>query len=261
MKKKTVLLLATAIALTMLGGCGMVDAVTGAVSDKLESVRGGDDDATDKDKDKESEAKPKNEQDSADTLALLGDLMGENLGSVAGTGSSQESTEGTSADAEIDVDSPENQVVVTQADEWLGIYYGTLQVVGFGEEYENVKTEFEVYAIVREPEDDHPFLEIYSDDFDIWTNVDFSYNGQALASMYVDLSDDTLLPVVYEFGDAYVVDVSLTDKEAQAFKTVSDGKTPARIRAEYNYIDPELAQDNKDGGMLMLFDLTKEPIN
>ncbi len=260
MKKKTVLLLATAIVLTMLGGCGMVDAVTGAVSDKLESVRGGDDDATDKDEAKESEAKPKNEQDSADTLALLGDLMGENLGSVAGTGSSQESTEGTSADAEIDVDSPENQVVVTQADEWLGFYYGTLQVVGFGEEYENVETEFEAYALVRDPDDDYPYLEIYSDDFDIWTNVDFSYDGQALASMYVDLSDDTLEPVVYEFGDAYVVDVSLTDEEAQAFKTVSDGKTPARIRAEYSYIDPELEQDGQDCGLLMLFDLTKEPI-
>lgn len=238
----------------------MIDSVTGAVSDKLESVRGGDDDATDKDEDKEKESgtASKTEQDSADTLELLGDLMGENLGSVAGTGSLQEDADESSADA--NADSPENQVIVTQADEWQGFYYGTLQVVGFGEEYENVETEFEAYALVRDPDDDYPYLEIYSDDFDIWTNVDFSYDGQALASMYVDLSDDTLEPVVYEFGDAYVVDVSLTDKEVQAFRTVSDGKTPARIRAEYSYIDPELVQDGQDCGLLMLFDLTKEPI-
>ncbi len=260
MRKKIAMLLAVTAAITMLGGCGMIDSVTGAVRDKLESVRGGDEDAADKDEDKEKESgtASKTEQDSADTLELLGDLMGENLGSVAGTGSSQDDAEESSADA--NADSPENQVIVTQADEWQGFYYGTLQVVGFGDDYESVETEFEVYAIVRAPDDDHPFLEIYSDEFDIWDNVDFSYDGQPLASMYVELSDDTMLPVVYEFGDAYVVDVSLTEEEAQAFKTVSDGKTPARIRAEYSYIDPELVQNGQDCGLLMLFDLTKEPI-
>lgn len=256
MRKKIALLLAATTMIAMLGGCGMVDAVTGAVSDKLESVRGGDDDASDKDK--ESETQTKAEQDSPESIALLGDLMGENLGSVAGTGSSQDNTDEASADA--DVDSPENQIVVTQADEWQGFYYGTIQVIGFGDSYEGVKAEFEAYALVKAPDDDHPFLEIYSDDFDIWNNVDFSYDGQALVSMYVELSDDTMLPVVLKSGDAYVVDVSLTDKEVQAFKTVSDGKTPARIRTEYNYIDPELTKSDKNGGLLLLFDLTKETI-
>ncbi|MBR6391413.1 MAG: hypothetical protein IKS16_08745, partial [Lachnospiraceae bacterium] len=170
-------------------------------------------------------------------------------------------TDGTDdTDASQDADAPENRVVVTQADEWQGFYYGTIHVIGFGDDYEGMEADFEGYAIVREPEDDHPFMEIYSDDFDIWSNVDFSYEGQALASMYVELSDDTLLPVVYEFGDAYIIDATLTEKEVQAFKATSDGKTPAGIRAEYNYYDPELAQDNKSGGMLILFDLTKEPV-
>lgn len=243
----------------LLGGCGMVDSITGAVSDKLGSGKG--DEVSQIDEDKEAETESKAEQDSADSLALLGDLMGDKLGSPADAASSASDTEeqeDSSADG--DVNAPENQVVVTKAEEWQGFYYGTIHVSGFGDDYEGMDADFEAYALIKDPEDDYPFMEIYSDDFDIWTNVDFSYDGQALVSMYVDMSDDTLLPVVYKFGDAYIVDVSLTDKEAQAFKTVTDGSNPARIKAEYTYYDPELAQDNKTGGMLMLFDLTKETI-
>lgn len=260
MRKRITIIAAGMAAVMMLGGCGMVDKVTGAVGDKLGLSKG--DETTQIDEDKEAETESKAEQDSADSLALLGDLMGDKLGSPMDAASSASSdTEDTDDSSEGgDVNAPENQVVVTKAEEWQGFYYGTIHVSGFGDDYDGMDADFEAYALVKEPEDDYPFMEIYSDDFDIWTNVDFSYDGQALVSMYVDLSDDTLLPVVYKFGDAYVVDVSLTDKEVQAFKATSDGKTPARIRAEYSYYDPELAQDNKTGGMLMLFDLTKETI-
>ena len=255
MRKRLSVLIAGLAAITLLGGCGMIDSVRDTVSEKIGSMRG---DGDVSDEDKETGTKPKAEQDSPDSLALLGDLMGENLGNAA-EGKPDGQTDGTDdTDASQDVDAPENQVVVTQADEWVGFYYGTIHVIGFGDDYEGMEADFEGYAIVRKPEDDHPFMEIYSDDFDIWSNVDFGY--KALASMYVELSDDTLLPVVYEFGDAYIIDATLTDKEVQAFRTTSDGKTPARIRAEYNYYDPELAQDNKSGGMLILFDLTKETI-
>ena len=244
-------------AITLLGGCGMIDTVKDTVSEKIGSARG---DGDVSDEDKETGTKPKAEQDSPDSLALLGDLMGENLGNAAEGKPDGQTAETDDTEARGDVNAPENQVVVTQADEWQGFYYGTIQVIGFGDSYEGVKAEFEAYALVKAPDDDHPFLEIYSDDFDIWNNVDFSYDGQALVSMYVELSDDTMLPVVLKSGDAYVVDVSLTDKEVQAFKTVSDGKTPARIRTEYNYIDPELTKSDKNGGLLLLFDLTKETI-
>lgn len=258
MRKRITVMIACLAAVTMLGGCGMIDSVTGAISEKLGSARGGDEDAADKEMESEKESKA--EQDSADTLDLLGDLMGDKLGSAAEGKPDGQTAEADDTEVQGDVNAPENQVVVTQADEWQGFYYGTIHVIGFGDDYEGMEEDYEGYAIVREPEDDFPFMEIYSDDFDIWTNIDFSYEGQALASMYVDLSDDTLLPVVYKFGDAYVIDNSLTDMEVQAFKSVSDGQTPARIRAEYSYYDPELAQEHKTGGLLLLFDLTKEHI-
>lgn len=259
MRKRITIMAAGLAAAMLLSGCGMIDSVTGAVSDKLGLNKG--DETLQIDEDKEAETESKAEQDSADSLALLGDLMGDKLGSPADAASSASDTEEQDDSSDYgDVNAPENQIVVTKAEEWQGFYYGTIHVSGFGDDYEGMDADFEAYALIKDPEDDYPFMEIYSDDFDIWTNVDFSYDGQALVSMYVDMSDDTLLPVVYKFGDAYIVDVSLTDKEAQAFKTVTDGKNPARIKAEYTYYDPELAQDNKTGGMLMLFDLTKETI-
>ncbi len=257
MRKRLSVMIAGLAAITMLGGCGMIDTVKDTIAEKTGSMHG---DKDVSDEDKETGTKPKAEQDSPDSLALLGDLMGENLGSAAEGKPDGQAPETDDTAVQGDADAAENQIVVTQADEWQGFYYGTIHVIGFGDDYEGMEADFEGYAIVRKPEDDHPFMEIYSDDFDIWSNVDFSYNGQALASMYVELSDDTLLPVVYESGDAYIIDATLTDKEVQAFRTTSDGKTPARIRAEYNYYDPELAQDNKSGGMLILFDLTKETI-
>lgn len=259
MKKRIAILIAGLTAITMLGGCGMVDSITGAVADKLESVKGGKDEPV-IDEDKESGTESKAEQDSADSLALLGDLMGEKYGSASDAASSTQSDTQDDSSVYGDVNAPENQIVVTKAEEWQGFYYGTIKAVGFGDDYNGVNAEFEAYALVKAPEDDFPFMEIYSDEFDIWTNVDFSYDGQALVSMYVDLSDDTLLPVVYKFGDAYVVDVSLTDMEVQAFKTTSDGKTPARIVAKYSYYDPELAKEDKTGGLDLVFDLTKETI-
>ncbi len=173
MRKRLSVLIAGLAAITLLGGCGMIDSVRDTVSEKIGSMRG---DGDVSDEDKETGTKPKAEQDSPDSLALLGDLMGENLGNAA-EGKPDGQTDGTDdTDASQDVDAPENQVVVTQADEWVGFYYGTIHVIGFGDDYEGMEADFEGYAIVRKPEDDHPFMEIYSDDFDIWSNVDFGYN-------------------------------------------------------------------------------------
>ena len=79
--------------------------------------------------------------------------------------------------------------------------------------------------------------------------------------MYVEPTDTELIPVVYKFGDAYVIDVDMTDAEAQAFKATSDSVNPARIVASYNYQDPEAASEGRSTGLLMLFDLTKERID
>ena len=258
MRKKISILAAGMAAVMMLGGCGF-GGIGDMIGEKLEDIKGGD---TEEAPEKEgSQGSTKTEQDGAETLALLGDLMGENMGNANEGKPSAPSLPSSAKDdddeSDGDKDAPENQVVVTEADEWQGIYYGTVKVIGFGNDYSGIEEEYEGYAIVKIPSDDFPFMEIYSDDFDIWDNIDFSYDGQALVSMYVNLTDDMMQPVVYKFGDAYVIDVSLTDADAQVFTAKSDGKSPARIVAQYNYEDPE---DGADGGMLMLFDLTKESL-
>ena len=258
MKKRTALIAIGMAGVMMLGGCASVKDM---VVDKLEEVAGqsgGSETGADKDDIDPSEEAPK--ADGAESLQLLGDLMGEKYGDADVTPVISDTTDDYDYDddeEEYDVNAPENQTVVTEAAEWQGYYEGVVTCTGFGEEYDGIEAEYIAYAIVRDPEDDFPFMEIYSDDFDIWDNVSFAYEDQALVSMYVDLTDDEMLPVVYKFGDAYVVDVSLTDSEAQVFKCSSDGRHDAKIEATYDYYDPEL---DSEGGMVLEFDLRKMTI-
>ena len=257
MKKRIALIAIGMAGVMMLGGCSSVKSM---VTDKLEEIAGGSsgsETGTDKDDINPQAEAPKS--DGAESLALLGDLMGEKYGDADVSTGSDTSSDDDYDDGYGDADSsaPENQTVVTEAAMWQGYYEGTVTCTGFGDEYDGIESEYTAYAIVRDPEDDFPFLEIYSDDFDIWDNVSFAYEDQALVSMYVDLTDDELLPVVYKFGDAYVIDVSLTDSEAQVFKSSSDGRHDAKIEAQYDYYDPEL---DSEGGMVLEFDLTKMPI-
>ena len=256
MKKRTALIAIVMASVMMLGGCASVKDM---VTDKLEEIAGqpsGGESETGTDKDDIDPEVEAPKSDGAESLALLGDLMGEKYGDadVTPVASDQSDDE---EEYEEDVNAPENQTVVTEAAMWQGYYEGTVTCTGFGDEYEGIDSEFVAYAIVRDPEDDFPFMEIYSDDFDIWDNVSFAYEDQALVSMYVDLTDDEMIPVVYKFGDAYVVDVSLTDSEAQVFKNSTDGRRDAKIEATYEYYDPEL---DSEGGMILEFDLTKMPI-
>ncbi|MBO4899357.1 MAG: hypothetical protein J5509_03640 [Lachnospiraceae bacterium] len=255
MKKRIALIALGMAGVMMLGGCASVKDM---VTDKLEEIAGQSDTSetgTDKDDINPEVEAPKS--DGAESLALLGDLMGEKYGDADVTPEVSDTTDSDDEEYEGDVNAPENQTVVTEAAMWQGYYEGVVTCTGFGEEYDGINAEYIAYAIVRDPEDDFPFLEIYSDDFDIWDNVSFAYEDQALVSMYVDLTDDEMLPVVYKFGDAYVVDVSLTDSEAQVFKCTSDGRHDAKIEATYDYYDPEL---DSEGGMVLEFDLRKMTI-
>ena len=259
MKKRLALIAIGMAGVMMLGGCASVKDM---VTDKLEQIAGqsSDTSATGNDKDDINPQAEAPKSDGAESLALLGDLMGEKYGDADVSSSTDTSSSDDDYDdgyGEADSSAPENQTIVTEAAMWQGYYEGTVFCTGFGDSYDGVEARYNAYAIVRDPEDDFPFLEIYSDDFDVWDNVSFAYEDQALVSMYVSLSDDEMLPVVYKFGDAYVIDVSLTDSEAQVFKSSSDGRHDAKIEAQYDYYDPEI---DGEGGMVLEFDLTKMPI-
>ena len=261
MKKRFALIAIGMSAVLMLGGCGSIKDV---VTDKLEEMAGkpSDDGAgeisVEKDDIDPSVESPKS--DEADSLQLLGDLMGEKYGNADvsfDTDTDTETDTGADNSSSEDRTAPENQTIVKKAEEWQGYYEGTVNVIGYGEGYEGFEAEYVAYGIVRDPDDDYPYMEIYSDDFDVWDNVSFSYEDQALVSMYVMLSDSDLTPVVYKFGDAYVIDESLTDSDVQAFAATSDGRHTAKIEAEYQYTDPEL---DSEGGLTLQFDLTKYPV-
>ncbi len=246
MKKKIAIVLAGVITASSLGGCGLVDKIPFlSKEDSSETASSQSDNAG---------------PSGPESLELLDGLMGETM-----PDSEDEGTDETQAPAmTFEEDSPENQTVVTKAEDWAGYYGGTVRVIGFGEDYNGIERTYGAYAFVAFPKDDHPFLDIYSDDFDVWTNFSFNASdseGQALASMYVEPTDTELIPVVYKFGDAYVIDVNMTDAEAQAFKAKSDGTNPARIVASYNYEDPEAQEEGRSTGLLLLFDLTKERID
>ncbi len=243
MKKKIAIALAGVMIASSLGGCGLVDKIPFLQNNESsESVSS------------------QNSSSGPEEIELLGDLMGETMPDSEDDGAGEAQAPAMT----FEESSPENQTVVTKADDWQGYYGGTVRIIGFGDDYTGIEQTYSAYAFVAFPADDHPFLDIYSNDFNVWTNYSFSAsdeNGQALASMYVEPTDTELIPVVYKFGDAYVIDVNMTDAEAQAFKATSDGVNPARIVASYNYQDPEAAEAGRSTGFLMLFDLTKERID
>ena len=245
MKKKIAIALAGVMIASSLGGCGMID--------KIPFLQKEDPSETSSQSNNGGSSGP-------EEIDLLGDLMGETMADSEDDGTGEAEAPAMT----FEDDSPENQTVVTKAEDWQGYYGGTVRIIGFGDDYNGIEKTYSAYGFVIFPSEDKPFLDIYSDDFNVWSNYSFNASdedGQALASMYVEPTDTELIPVVYKFGDAYVIDVDMTDAEAQAFKATSDGVNPARIVASYNYQDPEAASEGRSTGLLMLFDLTKERID
>ncbi len=151
--------------------------------------------------------------------------------------------------------------VVTQASEWEGFYEGTMRAVGFGADYEGIDEEFDASAILVLPDGGDSYFEIYSDGFDIWTGADFGWyseEGIPLVSMYVEVSDDAVTPVVKGTDDAYVADMYLDAEGVKPFAMTSDGVHDANLTTEFTYVDPD-----RDGtmGMTFTFNVTKVPFN
>ncbi|MCR5595194.1 MAG: hypothetical protein K6G12_05055 [Lachnospiraceae bacterium] len=266
MKKRYLPLIMALSAALMLSGCGM-DSISNIVGGKTGDDPG---QSTSEDAGSSDSAGSAN---GAEKLELLGDLMGENLGNASGIDmSGNEASEAEIEAVEDEVgdlldsgssgaDAPENQVVVTKAEEWQGLYYGSVYVTGFGDIYEGFESQYDAYAVVIFPENDHPFLEVYSDGFDVWDNLSFTYEDGALMSMYVEVTDTTLTPVSYEDGDAYVADTVMSKEALAAFKATSDGITPAYLAGVYNYVDPEGAEEGLNTGLVMQFILEKTPVD
>ena len=117
MKKRAALIAIVMASVMMLGGCASVKDM---VTDKLEEIAGqpsGGESETGTDKDDIDPAVEAPKSDGAESLALLGDLMGEKYGDADVTPVTSDPSD-DEEEYEEDVNASENQTVVTEAAMW-----------------------------------------------------------------------------------------------------------------------------------------------